>query len=85
MNGSDKDHYQQATVTTDTIGINPDQPRHHQSVPARLHHPPPTAFGDYPWTSQGDKDKMAQSLLSSQGATKDFSTRTGRSPTPLAR
>lgn len=40
MNGSDKDHYQQAAVTTDTIGINPDQPRHHQSVPARLHHPP---------------------------------------------
>ena len=85
MNGSDKDHYQQATVTTDTIGINPDQPRHHQVRTGPAASPPPTAFGDYPWTSQGDKDKMAQSLLSSQGATKDFSTRTGRSPTPLPR
>ena len=71
VNGSDKDHYQQATVTADSIEINwisPDTTSLYWSGSFT----PPTAAGDYSWTSQGDKDKMAQSLLASQDATKDF-------------
>ena len=32
----------------------------------------PTKAGDWKWTSQGDTETMAQSLLASQDATKDF-------------
>ena len=38
---------------------------------------PPTTAGDYSWTSQGNKDKMSQSLLASQDDTKDFKYENG--------
>ena len=71
VNGSDKDHYQQATVTADKIEVNwvsPDSTSLYWSGSFT----PPTDAGDYSWTSQGDKEKMSTSLLASQDATKDF-------------
>ena len=38
---------------------------------------PPTTAGNYSWTSQGDEDKMSQSLLASQNDTKDFKYENG--------
>ena len=75
-NGSDKDHYQQATVTADSIEINwvsPDTTSLYWSGSFT----PPTTAGDYSWTSQGNKDKMSQSLLASQDDTKDFTYENG--------
>lgn len=70
-NGNDKDHYQQATVTADKIEINwisPDSTSLYWSGSFTA----PTKAGDYSWTSKGDKQKMASSLLASQAESKDF-------------
>ena len=75
-NSSDKDHYQQATVTADSIEINwvsPDTSSLYWSGSFT----PPTTAGGYSWTSQGNKDKMSQSLLASQDDTKDFKYENG--------
>ncbi|RMA44354.1 hypothetical protein CI603_08445, partial [Bifidobacterium sp. wkB338] len=38
---------------------------------------PPTTAGGYSWISEGNKDKMSQSLLASQDVTKDFKYENG--------
>ena len=57
------------------------QRRHHRGQLDRHRHQEPywkgtyqapTKAGDWKWTSQGDTETMAQSLLASQDATKDF-------------
>ena len=71
VNPSDKDHYQEATVSGDSIEINwvsPDS----KSLYWSGSYTAPTKSGDFSWTSQGNKDKMHSSILASTDATKEF-------------
>ena len=71
VNPSDKDHYQEATVSGDSIEINwvsPDS----KSLYWSGSYTAPTKSGDFSWTSQGNKDKMQSSILASTDATKEF-------------
>lgn len=70
VNG-EKDHYQEATITADSIEINwiaPDT----KSLYWSGSYTAPTKAGDFSWTSTGDTEKMKASLLGSQDPTKDF-------------
>ncbi|BDR54403.1 hypothetical protein KIMH_05140 [Bombiscardovia apis] len=67
----EKDHYQEATITGNTIEINWISPGT-KSLYWTGSYTAPTKSGDFSWTSQGDKDKMRESLLASSDDTKEF-------------
>ena len=63
--------HMEATISGDTIEVNwigTDA----KSLYWKGTYQAPTEAGDWKWTSQGDTETMAQSLLASQDATKDF-------------
>ena len=67
----------EATISGDTIEVNwigTDA----KSLYWKGTYQAPTEAGDWKWTSQGDTETMAQSLLASQDATKDFNLQRGR-------
>ena len=70
-NSNDPSSYMEATISGDTIEVNwigTDT----KSLYWKGTYQAPAAAGDWKWTSQGDTETMAQSLLASQDATKDF-------------
>ncbi|WP_368102876.1 hypothetical protein [Bifidobacterium breve] len=70
-NSNDPNSYMEATISGDTIEVNwigTDA----KSLYWKGTYQAPTEAGDWKWTSQGDTETMAQSLLASQDATKDF-------------
>lgn len=70
-NSNDPNSYMEATISGDTIEVNwigTDT----KSLYWKGTYQAPTKAGDWKWTSQGDTETMAQSLLASQDATKDF-------------
>ncbi|MEK0306384.1 hypothetical protein [Bifidobacterium favimelis] len=70
-NPKDKDNYQEATITADSIEVNwvgKDSKDLYWSGSFTA----PTSAGDYTWTSKGNKEKLSGSLLASQDESKDF-------------
>lgn len=70
-NSNDPSSYMEATISGDTIEVNwigTDT----KSLYWKGTYQAPTAAGDWKWTSQGDTGAMANALLASQDATKDF-------------
>ena len=70
-NSNDPNSYMEATISGDTIEVNWIG-TNTKSLYWKGTYQAPTKAGDWKWISQGDTETMAQSLLASQDATKNF-------------